>query len=104
MNESTVDLSKPVMWTAHGNLNEDQLEKFCDFEMDPYGWVCRDQFTRDAEIAAAWTQRGEFVVPLFSTIVCVVGAKLKATGEIVKRGVYVQPMPQQVNGVAAPFN
>ena len=100
----SIDLSKPVMWTAKGNVNEDELEKFCEFEMDPYGWVCGENFTRDAVIASAWAHSGWFVIPLFSTIVCVVGAKLKTTGEIVKRGVYVQPTPQQVNGVAASFN
>ncbi len=68
-----IDLSKPVIWTSKGNLNEDDLDKFVEWEEHE------------------------------GATVCIVGARLKSTGEIVKRGVYVRAAPNTSLGIAAPF-
>lgn len=104
MTDRPIDLTKPVIWTSLGNVNEDELDKFCDFDMPAYGWACGEQFTRNRYLAVEWAKQGYHVIPLYSTVVCVIGARLKSTGEVVKRGVYVQPEPQQSTGTAASFH
>lgn len=61
-----LDLEKPVIWTSRGNVNEDNpaIEKFSEWEF-----------------------------PNPRTIVHVLGVKDRATGEIIKRGVYVWTLP-----------
>jgi hypothetical protein len=104
MTDRALDLSKPVIWTSEGNLNEDDLEKFCDFETKTGAWICGERITRDPEKAKQWAALGWYVVPLYAEVICVVGARLKSNGKEVKRGAYVLPMPPRPSeAVAANF-
>lgn len=71
--QPTIDLSKPVIWTSKGNLNESDVAKFCEWSIDPVSGL----------------------------VVFVLGARLKSTGEIVKRGVYACPPALIAQGAQA---
>lgn len=70
-----LDLSKPVIWTSRGNVNEDDFEKFSEW-----------QFPND------------------STIVHVIGLRDKITGEEIKRGVYVFTLGVNAGSEAGTFS
>ena len=70
---TNVDITKPVIWTKRGNVNEDDVVKFSE-----------------------WERHGE-------TIVHIIGCRDKVTGEELKRGVYVLHPPLDAGGVNGSF-
>lgn len=80
-----IDLSKPVVWTSRGNVNEDAFEKLSE-------WEIRDENGNVVELPPGWTA------------LHAIGLRDRDTGEIIKRGVW-QLLPQlSADGQHGKFN
>lgn len=64
-----IDITKPIVWTSRGNVNEDDVEKFSEWEQHD------------------------------GTIVHIIGYRDKMTGEVIKRGVWVLAAPLDAAGI-----